>query len=399
MERRTFLKSVALGTGALYCAPSLAAEKNEKSVITIHLQGGVSAVETINPIPLATSEFRSTRGFINTNAGYQLGGDFKELAKIGDKLSVVRSMRFRDANHQTATLGYMTSHFHVPGSQKEPSAGSLVLKQYHPNNPKSGMPNYVKLRNVEGDDSAWLGIKYNGYDADSEGIKNMKLNVSKNQFDRRLKIMKMIDGQNILPGLGENWTDLKDMAVNIINGSAAEAFDLTNETNNLYPKTRFGQDLLLARRLVERGSKFISLNSNSGWDFHAGISAGFDRAAPELDLGVAILIKDLEQRGLLDKTLVVVWSEFSRTKLNNQGGRDHNPGTNTLIFAGGGYNHGRVIGSTDKNGLVSEDNVLSPSDLFWTIGEHMDLDKRLTIKDSVNRPRHIFKDEAKNILT
>lgn len=401
MQRRTFLKSTAfgamIGAGNLWAAEKF--DDTENSVITIHLQGGISAVEFINPIPLAPIEFRSTRGYVDAKGGYQLGGDFKEMAKIGDKLSVVRSMRFKDANHQTATMAHITSHFHVPNSsQMEPSFGSLVAHKYQPNNPSSGMPHYVKLRNIDGDDSSWLGIKYAGYDADDQGVKNMKLSVSQQQFERRLKMMKMIDSTNVLPGLGENWTELKEMAVNIVNGSAAEAFDLSKEVKHPYMETRFGKDLLLARRLVERGCRYVSLNSNSGWDFHSDASGGFARSAPELDLGIATLIKDLEDRGLLNKTLVVVWSEFSRTKLNNQGGKDHNPGTNSLILAGGNYNHGRVIGATDRNGLVSEDNVMSVKDLAWTIGDHTGLDKKLTINDSLQRPRHIFENNAKNIL-
>lgn len=396
MERRTFLKSVAIGTGALYCTPALAAEKNEKSVITIHLAGGISSVDFINPIPQAPAEFRSSRGTVDVD-GYQIGGDFKNIATLGDNMTVVRSMRFKDANHQTATMAHLTSHFHVPGGgQREPSFGSLIAQRYSPNNPKSGIPHYVKLRNIDGDDASWLGIRYNGYDANDEGVKNMKLGVPEKRFDTRLKMMRVIDEAGNIPGLGQNWSELKGMAVNIIKGDAAEAFDLSKEPDSIYGQSRFGKDLLLARRLVERGTKYVSLSSNANWDNHSGLDAAFERNAPELDLGVATLVRDLKQRGLLDNTLVILWSEFSRTKLNNQGGKDHNSSTNSLVLFG---KTGKgVIGSTDKHGLVSEDNIFSPTDLAWTVGEHMGLDKGLTIKDPQARPRHIFKDDARNIL-
>jgi hypothetical protein len=398
MQRRTFLQSVALGTGAMYCSPAMAAENNEKSVISIHLQGGISAVDFINPIPDSTIEFRSSRGVVDAG-GFQIGGDFTNIATLGDNMTVVRSMKFRDANHQTATMAHLTSHFHVPNNgQKEPSFGSLVAKQYQPNSKKSGIPHYVKLRNIDGDDSSWLGIRYNGYDADDEGVKNMKLhgNVDARRFDHRLKMMSMIDHAGALPGLGEDWTDLKSMAVNIIKGDAAEAFDLTQEPDSIYGTSRFGKDLLLARRLVERGTKYVSLNSNAGWDNHTGIDAAFANNAPGLDIGVATLVRDLKDRGLLDNTIVVLWSEFSRTKINLNGGRDHNPNTNTLVFFG---KEGKgVIGETSDNGLISMGDIHSPTDLAWTIGSHMGLEKGLTIKDNQARPRHIFKQDARDIL-
>jgi hypothetical protein len=398
MERRTFLKSVALA-GSVYCTPALAAEKNEKSVISIHLQGGISAVDFINPIPDAPSEFRSSRGSVNAG-GFLLGGDFRQMATLGDNMTIVRSMKFKDANHQTATMAHITSHFHVPNtSQNNPSFGSLVAKQYKPNSPKSGIPHYVKLRNIDGDDAAWLGIRYNGYDADDEGVKNMSLHngVDPKRFDTRLKMMSIIDDTANLPGLGTDWTDLKNMAVNIIRGDAAEAFDLSQEPNSIYGDSRFGKDLLLARRLVERGTKYVSLNSNAGWDNHSDIDAAFAQNAPGLDKGISTLITDLKQRGLLDNTLVILWSEFSRTKINLNGGRDHNPNTNTLVFFS---DQGKgVVGETSENGLISIGDTYSPSDLAWTIGDHMGLDKRLTIKDNSDRPRHVFKDDARNILS
>lgn len=399
MLRRSFLQSVALGTGAIYCSPLEAATpNNEKSVISIHLQGGISAVDFINPIPDSTLEFRSSRGAVDAG-DFQIGGDFTNIATLGDNMTVVRSMKFRDANHQTATMAHLTSHFHVPNNeQKEPSFGSLVANKYQPNDSRSGIPHYVKLANIDGDDSSWLGIRYNGYDADDEGVKNMKLhsNVNARRFDTRLKMMSIIDDAGNLPGLGKDWTDLKSMAVNIIKGDAAEAFDLAQEPNSIYGTSRFGQDLLLSRRLVERGTKYVSLRSNAGWDMHSNIDAGFERSAPELDKGVYTLVTDLKQRGLLNNTIVVLWSEFSRTKINLNGGRDHNPNTNTLVFFS---DQGKgVVGETSENGLISIGDTYSPSDLAWTIGSHMGLEKSLTIKDNQARPRHIFKDDARDIL-
>jgi hypothetical protein len=135
------LKFSALGASSLYFSDSFAGESGgEQAVITIHLQGGISAVDFINPIPNAPAEFRSSRGTVDVG-DYQIGGDFKNIATLGDNMTVVRSMKFKDANHQTATMAHLTSHFHVPGGeQKEPSFGSLIAQRYSPNSPKSGIP-------------------------------------------------------------------------------------------------------------------------------------------------------------------------------------------------------------------------------------------------------------------
>lgn len=404
MNRRKFLGLTTGLTAGLITPPFSFAgvPKSDKAVVLIHLQGGISAVDFINPIPDATEAFRSTRGVAKTKSGFNIGGDFTELAKLSENYSVVRGLKGRDANHESATYEWFTSHKHVPNlGQKEPSFGSIYLRKNGTVN-SDGVPYYVKLRQIRGDDASWMGVRYSGMDYGAEQVKNMQLNLPDQQFKRRLDYLNLVDSHTDLGQLGKDWTELKDQAVGIIKGKASEAFKLELEPQKVrdaYGNSRFAQDLLLARRLIERGSKIVSLTSNAGWDNHADIDTAFQRNAPGLDKPLATLIIDLKERGMLDDVLVVTVSEFSRTKINVNAGRDHNPNTNSCIMIGGGYNHGRVIGKTDKNGLQSVEGNYTPKDMGWTILDHLGIDRKYVVYDNLNRPRPLIDDEARNILT
>lgn len=408
MNRRHFLQASAGLAMLPYGNVAFSAEQDEdKACIFVHLGGGITQIEFLNPIPNATDEYKSVTGNVAAKGGYLLGGHFKELAAIGDKLSVVRSFHHRDANHQSATMWVNTSEFHIPNQgQKWPSYGSVIAHQFEPNNGKNGIPHYVKSRQIQGDDGAWLGARFNGYDADAEGVANLKPRTEMGRFQNRLKMMEKLDDQSRFNknGMSQSWGILKKQASQIVQGTASQAFDLSLEPEagrQLYDadKNTLGKDFLLARRLVEAGTKFVTVTTG-GWDMHSNIEAGMNSRAPQLDKYLAVLIKDLEDRGLSDKVMVVVTSEFARTpKVNRNAGRDHWPGTNSLLFAGGGHDHGRVIGSTDKLGTVVTEGKCGPSDLARTIFDHFGVNPKLTIVDKESRPRHMIKDTARNILT
>lgn len=403
LNRRHFL-SIGVGAAGLTFCPSLVnadLSKSGKSVILIHMQGGVSNVDFLNPLPNSPAEYRSTRGYVNTKSGFEIAGDFTELAKWSDHYSVVRSLKTRDANHATATMEWMTGHKHVPNNpQKEPSPGSIFLRK-NGTVTDVGVPHYVKIRQIGGDDAAWMGVKYAGMDYGAEQIRDMTLNIPDGQFSRRLSILKSINTAKDLGQQGKDYSELQDQAVGIIRGQASNAFKIELEPDHikqLYGTSRFGKDLLLARRLVESGSRIVTLNSNSSWDNHSNIDTAFERNAAGFDVPLAALISDLVDRGMIDDVLVVTVSEFSRTKMNINSGKDHNPNTNGSLMIGGGYSHGRTIGATDKTGLVSVDNVFGPQDMLWTILDHLGVDKKYLVYDNVQRPRPLIHDDAKNIL-
>lgn len=408
MNRRNFIKGSVLGASCLSFSNSMngADIPEDKAVIWVWLGGGISQIELLNPLPDAPSEIRSVRGSVKAKGGYLLGGDFVNLAGIGDKLSIVRSFHHRDGNHDTATHYVGNANFQIPNQgQSWPHHGAIIARKFGANNPKNGMPHYVKIDKIVYDDAAFLGTGFMGYDADQLGIKNMFPNVEAERFAKRVKFMQSVDsvsgGQN-KQTLYKNWIDLKGQTVEIIQGSAAKAFDLSKEKpENLAffdtEKNSFGKNCLLATRLVENGAKFVNITHN-GWDMHADISKGFEARGKELDVYLTKLIQHLENKGILDKTLVIVASEFSRTpKISLNNGREHFPATNSLIFAGGGFEHGRAIGSTTKNGDSVIDNPFTPPDLSYTILNYFGIDK-FEVVDNSGRPRNLVP-EGKCILT
>ena len=409
MKRRDFIKTIGAST-ILFNSNLVAdtsARKNEKSVIMIYLSGGISATDFINPIPDAPVAYRSNRGSVKTKSGFLLGGDFQALANISENLSVVRNMNHRDANHESATGWVMTSEPHFQANeQKWPSYGAVAGYVHGTNNPVNGIPTYVKTNTIRYDDAAWIGSKYMGYDADAEGLKSMKINVPQTQFQKRLKMLSLLESnfdKTYGDELAREWVDLKEQAVNVIQGEASKAFDLSLEPDAALRQygmatSSFGKNLLMSRRLVEYGARFVTVNYG-GWDMHSDVSGGFARRGPELDKYVTVLIKDLKQRGMLDNTLIVICSEFSRTpKINTNAGRDHYPRINSLVFAGGGYDHGRVIGKTDKNATEVDGNPYGPEDMGNTILHHLGVDKNLQVTDNAGRPRYVYKQKSKNIL-
>lgn len=405
MNRRSFIQTGLFTSLSPALLQAIERKNEEKTCVFIYLEGGITHVEFLNPIPDAPVEYRSLTGSIKTKSGWDIGGSFSNLAKISDKFTGVRSLKHPDGNHYTATHAVMTGHiaFNIAegGNQKEPSFGSLVA-QNSGDNP-NGVPTYVKTSSIRHDKAGWLGVRYDGFDYNNETIKNLALNIPEGRFNSRLGIMDLIDGQskNRTDTLNKQWTDLKGTATKVLVGDAGKMLDVKNaeEKDKLYygvDKSGFGRNLLIARRSLEAGAKFVTVQYG-GWDMHSDLKMGFERNAVDLDIFLSAFILDLEQRGMLKNTLIVVCSEFGRTpKINQTGGRDHYPSVNSLILAGGNYSEG-LIGTTDKNATSIIDGLVEPKDLCYTVLNHFNFDKSTTLVDSMRRPRHIIDDTAKII--
>lgn len=406
MLRRSFLS--LLGSSALLPYMANAANSNqEKACIFVYLHGGIAMPETFNPIPEANDKFRSTTGY-QKGKNFLLGGSFSKLAQVTDKFSLVHSLSHRDGNHQSASAwilsGKPTLGLGESTKSKEPAVGSLICQHVGPRN-IIGIPSLVKVNKIEfggvrRDDSAWLGAKCVGFDADREGIDNLKFGIPKSRVDQRMALVEMIDRKENY--LEREWASLRREAYNIAVGQAADSFDITRESRENQikfgiDKSEFGRSALMAVRLIRSGSRFVQI-SNGGWDNHMDIKQAFDSKGPELDLVLFSLITQLELEGLLEKTLIVITTEFGRTKINSNNGRDHNNRCIPLVFAGGGYDHGRIIGRSENDSLSVKDNPFDPEDLLWTVCNHFDIPKYKTVIDNESRPRHLFKDDAKNIL-
>ena len=329
-------------------------------------------------------------------------------------MSIVKSFHHKDGNHSTAAAWVLTSKSHLgvaeSGDLKEPSYGSLASR-FFGNNTDMGLPTYVKTNKIDyagarRDASAWLGSNYVGFDVDSEGLRNLELGIEPERMKQRMNLVKTVDvgpGDARFTDYHKGWTDLRSQAYNIAMGKARQIFDTTKEPEAVQKsynstKSDFGKSLLMARRLVQNGSRFVSV-STGGWDMHNEIYKGMESLAPSLDAGLSALTQDLKSQGLLNDTMVVVTTEFGRTyKINANAGRDHWNQLVPLVFIGGGYNHGREIGKAEKNGSSALDNGYSPADLCATIMDHLAIPRHTYFYDNLKRPHHLFESDARNII-
>ena len=364
-----------------------------KSVIHIYLPGGMAHQESFDPKPYAPPEYRGPFKSIKTKIpGVHFSENFKETAKIADKITVCRSMTHGEAAHERGTHNMFTGYKPSPAI-KFPSFGSVVSHEY---GSRKNLPPYVCVPNVPNEfaGSGYLSSSYGpfglGSDPAQENFKVRDLSLPKeidnDRFSKRRSLLdtvddhfRQIESSDALGAMDKFYNDAYSL---ISSKEAREAFDMSKESEKVkerYGKNQAGQRMLLARRLVESGVRFVSL-TYGGWDMHQNIEAGFNRQGPELDKAYATLISDLDERGLLDSTLVMLSSEFGRTpKINKDSGRDHYPRVFSVALAGGGITRGQVYGASDAFATAPEDNPLSVEDLATTVYDRIGIvaDKEL----------------------
>lgn len=413
MNRRDFLQGVGAAGLTFTLTPNLSAGvsqgadiKTEKSVIFVFLGGGASIADTFNPKPDSLPEHAPINGVIQTEAGYLLGADFPMLAKRSKSITTVHNFKTFDGNHHSASAyvytGLPAFGLNEGSPAKNPSYGSYISYTHGERNPKNGLPHYVKIDKQVHDGSGWLGAKYMGFASDEEGVKNLQINTDRETFIRRNKMVNDIEqGNNRKDNMSTEWSNLRNSARDIVMGQAAQAFNLKNEDPKFllaYNADRggFGRSCLLARRMIEAGAKVVTL-SHGGWDMHQGISKSMKERSVDLDAYLSVLIDDLKAKGLDKHTMIVVTSEFSRTKINRDAGRDHNPNITPLLLIGGEYG-GKVIGESTKDGLAADGNPFKPEDLSYTILHWLDVPSSYTIVRADGRPMHVVQNEARLIL-
>ena len=406
-NRRDFMKvggiSAALSSVGLTDANAANLPTGEKSVVWLWLGGGATHIETFDPKPSAPEGVRSTNGAIMTKGDFVLGGNFLKLAARGDKISVVRSFAHRNSSHRTGTHWVMTGHNstdNTPQSmQTEPSYGSIMSSMYGANHPLSGMPTYVKINGISFDGPAWLGGQYKPYEASGEGVENLKTRVENNRFLQRRDLVSGLDKLKIENDL-EIWPDLRKQSFGLILGKASEAFDLKKEPepNRKRYGGGLGEQMLLARRLVENGTKFVTIHYG-GWDMHSNIAKSLDGRMPPLDHALSTFIDDLQDRGMSKNVLLVVTGEFGRTyRVNKNGGRDHWPQLSPLMFSGGDFDMGRVIGESTSKVETPKSDPFGPKDVTATLFSHFGIDPQTQKIDFAGRPRYFVESDAKVIL-
>ena len=352
---------------------------------------------------MAPEGVRSTTGSIMTNGDFLLGGNFIKMSTRGDKITVVRSFAHRNSSHRTGTHWVMTGHNstdNTPQStQQEPSYGSIMSSVYGANHPANGMPTYVRVNGISFDGPAWLGGQYKPYEASGEGVSNLKSRVESNRFLDRRNLVSSFDKLKITNDL-ELWGDLRKQSYGLILGNASEAFDLDKESKPSRDKygKGLGEQMLLARRLVENGTKFVTLHYG-GWDMHGNIAKSLNGRMPPLDHALSTFIDDLHDRGMSKNVLLVVTGEFGRTyRVNKNAGRDHWPQLSPLMFSGGDFDMGRVIGESTAKAETPKSDPLGPKDVTATLFAHLGIDPQTQKIDFAGRPRYFVDSDAKVIL-
>ncbi len=351
-----------------------------ESVIHIFLPGGMAHQESFDPKPYSPLEYRGEMGVVRTNTGEILSQTLPKLAQCADKFAVIRSMTHGEAAHERGTHNMFTGYKPSP-ALIYPSFGSVISHEYGPRN---NLPPYICVPNKPNEfaGSGYLSSSYGpfslGSDPASSGFRVQDLSlpggVDENRFARR---RAALDAVNEYFATRQRADTVKAMdsfyerAYSLISSEKArDAFDINKEPDALrdrYGRNQAGQRLLLARRLVEAGARFVTL-TYGGWDMHNDITNNFNRQMPPLDQALAALLQDLDSRGLLQSTLVMVSSEFGRTpKINSNAGRDHWPKVFSVLLAGGGVKGGCIHGTSDATAAEPDLDPVSPADLATTM--------------------------------
>lgn len=365
-----------------------------KSLIHIYLPGGSAQQETWDPKPFAPAEYRGPYNAIKTNVpGIEFSENMKELAKVADKMCVIRSMHHGEAAHERGTHNMFTGYRPSP-ALKYPSIGAVISHEF---GPRKNLPPYVCVPNQPNEyaGTGYLSSMYGPFalgsdpaSGDSFKVRDLTLpnGVDAKRFDRRRSLLEAVDSHfrnmekaDELDAMDTFYSRAYGM---ISSPEAREAFDMSKEPAKLkeeYGKNQAGLRMLLARRLVESGVRLVTMTYGS-WDMHDKVKDGIASQVPDFDRALARLIRDLDERGLLDSTLVMVSSEFGRTpKINNTDGRDHWPRVFSTMLAGGGIKRGVVYGSSDSLAAEPDENPVSVPDFATTVYKQLGInaDKEL----------------------
>jgi len=387
-------------------APSAAARPAKaKAVIQIWLSGGPTPTATFDPKPDSGNDYTGPLNHpIETNVkGIRIGESLPELAKVADKYSIIRSMTHGQNGHETAS--YMVQTGRMPGGRLVyPAVGAVVtaFKGFQGES-KSLIPPYIVLTQPQGrfSESGFMGIKYKpfatGGDPNAmkfavEGI--IAPGVTEEQQRQRREQLDQSDA--LSKALQENpevaaAKQAESEAYELIIGDAGKVFDLSTEKDDLrerYGRNTFGQSCLAARRLIEAGVKYVTINQFV-WDTHKEHFQAMRRLLPNLDSGLATLLSDLADHGLLDSTIVWCGGEFGRTpkvawESPWNGGRHHFGPVFSHVVAGGGFKGGQIVGSSDSKGETVKTRPVYPGDLIGSLYELLGIDPDANLPHPMN---------------
>lgn len=398
-------------------APGAAANGNQ--AIFIMLQGGPSHLDLWDPKPMIGPEIRGPFDTIPTRLpGVLFGELMRYTADVADRITIIRSMSHQFTNHIAGTYVTMTGSNNQPDQDREanpndfPGPGAILS---HQGKAEPGIPPTVSLPNwlsipgpsnrMPGQYGGFLGSANDPFVIEGDPSRSdfnplsLKLpeGMSAERLAGRVSLVERLDAaaRQLDSGNGASLDGLRRSALElIVDGRVRRALDLEREpasTRDRYGRTRIGQSLLLARRLIEAGVRFVSCNEfNQRWDTHGAILNTYRNIVPPMDQAYAALISDLADRGLLNTTMVVNAGEFGRTPgMNKDGGRDHWPNVYSVALAGGRVKRGFVHGASDNKGAEVAASPVHPADVLATLWDHLGVSPRTTIFDRSGRPNWI----------
>ena len=433
-DRRSFVKGGILGSAGLSLADLFRAEATASpgttgkaarptSVIILWMRGGPSHIDMWDPKPDAPAEYRGEFGTIPTTlSGVRLCDLLPRSAKIMHKWSIVRSLHHHDAGHSTGDQICFTGYNSGPAPDENihPSCGSIVSKQLGHLTPH--LPAYVMIpRTVPGTGSAYLGVAHKPFETQADPAAPGPFRVPNFSLASGVTVERVGDRRGLLKSFDTIRRDMDNSgqfdgldrfqrrAWDILTSPAArDAFDLDKEPQSIRDRYGFmpafdpkasnrcgcpawSQRILLARRLVEAGVRLVTVDLR-WWDTHVkgfeSLRLGF---LERWDRAYTALIEDLEQRGLLESTLVVAWGEFGRTpRVNNDAGRDHYPNVFSAALAGGPVKGGRIVGESDAKGAFPKSNAKTPQDVLATVYQHLGVDPTVQYTDGTGRPHPVL---------
>jgi hypothetical protein len=415
VSRRGFLTVGSIGLGGLTLVDLLknearadlknyaAIDAKADSVIHIFLPGGCAHQETFDPKPFSPVEYRGELGSIPTKIdGEKFCQTLPQTAQVADKLTVIRSMTHGEAAHERGTHNMFTGYRPSPALQY-PSMGSVVSHEY---GPKNNLPPYVCIPNQPNvyAGTGYLSSSFSpfslGRDPADAGFQVQDLNlpggINEARFGTRRTVLDAVNGYFAEREQSDNISAMDTFyqrAYSLISSQKArEAFNIAAEPAKVrdeYGRNAAGQRFLMARRLVAAGVRFVTVDYG-GWDFHFQIANGMNSLMPAFDQAYAALIRDLDRSGLLNRTIVMVSSEFGRTpKINKDGGRDHWPKVFSVALAGGGIKKGYIHGASNSTASEPERDPLGPEDLATTIYHQLGIVADKELMAPGNRPIEI----------
>jgi hypothetical protein len=420
VSRRGLLKAGALGALGLTLPEFLrlqAAESTRaaraRSVLIVYAQGGISHHDSFDPKPKAPAEVRGEFQTIATRLpGLRFSDKVPLLAQRADRYTLIRSMWHRETDHGVGSYFVLRGHtqpdptFDRPENQlrAHPNIGSQVARLL---GPRPAMPPYMVvpglsyLAKVNYYTAGWMGRNYDPFILRSdpnqlaeagEGLVPL-LEIDAAMLEQRLGLLQALDSRRrefetstAAQGISIHYRKACEL---LLSGGARQALDLRREplqTRDAYGRTRLGQSCLLGRRLVEAGVPFVTVDDD-GWDHHGQIFRSLENQLPALDQAFSSLLDDLDQRGLLDTTLVLLLTEFGRTPtINKSAGRDHWPRVFSVILAGAGIPGGQVLGASDRLGGEPIERPITPKDVAATIYSFLGIDPFQNYASTEGRP-------------